>query len=55
MKGKTKDIKAMIYFFCKRLPNKPEELTQNRNLRASENLVAPLSIVLTESCINYEH
>ena len=39
-----------------RLPKKPEKLTQNRNLqRANDNLVAPLSIVLTQSCMNYEH
>ena len=33
MKGKIMDIKAMIFFFCKILPKKPEKLTQNRNLR----------------------
>ena len=32
MKGKIMDIKA-IYCLCKRLPKKPEKLTQNRNLR----------------------
>ena len=45
----------MIFFFAK-IAEKARKLTQNRNLRVQMKiLVAPLSIVLTQSCMNYEH
>ena len=55
MKGKIMDIKAMIFFFCKRLPKKPKSSLKIVICACNENLVAPLSIVLTHSCMHYEH
>ena len=43
-----------IYF--KRLPKKALKTRSKLSVaRANENLVAPLSIVLTQLCMNYEH
>ena len=55
MKAKTLDIKAMILICIKRLPKSSNIHSKLSFARANENLVAPLSIVLTQSCINYEH
>ena len=48
MKAKTLDIKAMILICIKILTKKLKIHSKFSNARANENLVAPLSIVLTQ-------
>ena len=55
MKGKIMDIKAMIFFFAKDCRKSPKNSLKIVISAYKLNLVAPLSIVLTQSCMNYEH
>ena len=45
----------MILFISKDCQKALKTRSKMSVARANENLVAPLSFVLTQSCINYEH